>query len=89
MELSRWQTFTKHQQLLMIGSEIARAHTWQGKDVEKFRGALERAFPLVDFARRDPQWGEQSAMFDVLRDELDRYYQGTATRDIIHLYQAM
>jgi len=89
MNLDRWQTFTKSQQLLMIGSEIMRAQVWQGKDEEKFGGALERGLALVDFTLKDPKWSGDIAMIEGLRDEMRKFSDHERTDNISILYAAL
>lgn len=52
----RWQTFSLLEQLGNIGSEVARARHWQGKDEKLFRHSTERALELFDFTLEDPRW---------------------------------
>ena len=89
MELARWKTFSKHDQLLMIGSEIMRAGTWQRKDEEKFTSALERAFALVDLSLTDSKWGNMRYPLLFLRSELAEFYAAERTDDIVSLYNAL
>ena len=89
MNLDRWTTFTKSQQLLMIGSEIMRAQVWQGKDDEKFRGAIERGLTLADLTLRDPKWAEDAPMIEGLRDEMGKFLNHERTDDIQILYAAL
>ncbi len=85
----RWQSFSKSQQLLMIGSEIIRAKVWQGKDSEKFKFALEQALELLDLSLSDARWKGSFYMLLWLREELAKYYLGQETRDIGILYNAL
>ena len=53
----RWIRFPIHQQILMIGSEFARAKSLLGKSVfSPVKGCFERAFELLDLCANDPQW---------------------------------
>lgn len=89
MELSRWKTFEKRQQLLMIGSELMRAMTWQYRDNSKFVSAIERGLSLVDLALSDEQWKNNFAMLLFLRQEMAAFYISKHTRDISYLYRAL
>ncbi len=89
MELERWLTFSKRDQLLMIGSEIMRAQVWQAKDEEKFSGALERGLALVNLTLRDPKWAEDMPMIEGLRDEILKFSRHERVDDIQILYAAL
>lgn len=54
--LERWQTFSLVEQLSNIGSEVARARHWQGKDGKLFLHSADRALELFDFTLEDPRW---------------------------------
>lgn len=89
MDSNRWKNFTKKEQLLMIGSELKRAETWQGKDKEKFISALERAFELIDLTLSDNKWKNNFLMMLGLREELAKFYVFKRTDDISILYRAL
>ncbi|MBI2591788.1 MAG: hypothetical protein HYW34_03885 [Candidatus Brennerbacteria bacterium] len=53
----RWFTLSLTEQMGNIGSEVWRAsRARQGKDEERFWGAVERALELFDFTIDDPRW---------------------------------
>ncbi len=52
----RWFTLSLCEQLANVGSEAGRARIWQGKDEERFRGAVDRALDLLDLTLEDPRW---------------------------------
>lgn len=89
MNLDRWKSFPKREQLLMIGSEIMRAKIWCLEDKEKFILALERALELVDLSLADRQWDGQFFMLLWLRQEIAKFYQGIAKYDIEILYKGL
>lgn len=89
MELSRWKTFEKRQQLLMIGSELMRAATWQYRDNSKFALALERGLSLVDFSLSDEQWRNNISMLLWLRQEMAEFYISKHTYTISRLCRAL
>ena len=74
MESSRWENFTKSQQLLTIGAEFMRAKTWQGKELDKFLSALERALELIDLTISDSKWRNNLPMIMGLRQEVSKFY---------------
>lgn len=88
MDLKRWQSFSLREQLLMIGSEIIRAKTWQNKDREKFISALERALNLIDLSLENYRFEKNPYLFLWLRQELAKFYIGQSYYDIEKLYQA-
>ena len=87
MDLKRWQSFSLGEQLLMIGSEIMRAKTWQNKDRQKFLSALERAFNLIDLSLANYK-SKNSYMFLLLRQEIAKFYAGELNYNIEKLYHA-
>ena len=89
MTIERWMSFSKSQQLLMIGSEIMRAKNWQDKDKEKFLLALERALELIDLSLTDQRWYNAFSIVLWLRQEIAKFFIGLAKYDIEILYKAL
>lgn len=89
MTPERWTTFSKSQQLLMVGSEIMRAKVWQGKDENNFRAALERGLELIDLCKKDSKWNNAQAMLLGLQQEFNNFAAKTRTDDISILYRAL
>lgn len=52
----RWQTLPLVEQLANIGSDVARAHRWQGKDASLSEKAFFRALELLDLTIGDARW---------------------------------
>jgi hypothetical protein len=52
----RWQTLPLVEQLANVGSEVARAHRWQGKDPQSCEKAFIRALELLDLTIGDLRW---------------------------------
>lgn len=52
----KWFKLSLAEQLANIGSEVARAAKWQGKDRDIFWGAVERALELFDLTLADCRW---------------------------------
>lgn len=52
----RWQTLSLVEQLANVGSEIARAQRWYGKDAVLCEKAFLRAFELLDLTIGDHRW---------------------------------
>lgn len=88
MILERFKTFSKSQQLLMIGSEIMRAKVWQNKNQDNFISVLERGLELIDFSLADPKWKTNLFILLFLRDKISEFYVGLARYNIETLYQA-
>ena len=55
----RWNTFSLAEQLGNIGSEVSRTALAQGKDDERFWGAVARALELFDLTLFDTRWKER------------------------------
>ena len=89
MTRERWNTFSKREQLLFIGSELERARVWQGNDLDAFRSALARARALLDLTLEDSKWSENAFLIVVLRDEVDKFSNGSRKDSIQILYRAL
>ena len=73
----------------MIGTEFKRAEEWQNQDMEKFRGALERAIELIDLTLKDDKWRGNSKPLLVLRNEVAKFYIGERKDSVSILYSAL
>lgn len=89
VSIERWKTFPKRQQLLMIGSELARAKVWQQRSHENFLAALERGLDLVDLSINDSRWKGEYGILLGLREEMAKFYAGLRKDDIGVLYDAL
>lgn len=56
MALEGWSKLSLMEQMGNIGSEVGRAGIWEGKDDERFRGAVDRALELFDLTLEDSRW---------------------------------
>lgn len=52
----RWQTLSLMEQLANVGSDVARARRWQGKDPGLSEKAFIRALELLDLSIGDARW---------------------------------
>jgi hypothetical protein len=52
----RWHTLSLVEQLANVGSDMARAARWYGKDQQRSRQAFERALELLDLTIADDRW---------------------------------
>ena len=52
----RWQTLPLVEQLANVGSDVARAHRWHGKDSLLSEKAFIRALELLDLTIGDDRW---------------------------------
>ena len=52
----RWQTLALTEQLANIGSDVARAARWHGKDLQRCEQAFLRALELLDLTIEDARW---------------------------------
>lgn len=89
MNLQRWVTFSRSQQLLFIGTEFVRGSVWQHTDREKFHLALERALELVDLTLSDQKWKLYTRVLLGLREEISKFYIGQRDDDLKNLYYAL
>ena len=57
MDPARWNAFSLERQVLMIGSEFARAHNLRRDNVTvEVLQCYERALELLDLSADDPKW---------------------------------
>jgi len=52
----RWQTLSLVEQLANVGSDVARAARWYGKDQQRCEQAFDRAIELLDLTIVDERW---------------------------------
>ena len=52
----KWFKMSLVEQLANIGSEVSRAHKWEGKDEDIFWGAVNRTLELFDLTLTDSRW---------------------------------
>ena len=55
----KWFKMSLAEQMANIGSEVSRAHKWEGKDEDIFWGAVNRALELFDLTLTDSRWKGQ------------------------------
>ena len=89
MTEDRWRNFSKHDQLLMIGSELERARVWHGKDDDNFKGALKRGLDMVKLSKSDPQWREWQDAIAGLELEVQKQIDNKSETKILSLWQAL
>ena len=75
----RWQTLPLVEQLANVGSDVARASQWQGKDPQRCEQAFLRALELLDLSIADPRWKGRRKELTRARELLcDAMFGGTA-----------
>lgn len=52
----RWHTLSLMEQLANVGSDVARAARWYGKDPQRCEQAFDRAVELLDLTIADERW---------------------------------
>lgn len=52
----RWQSLSLMEQLGNVGSDVARAARWYGKDQQRCEQAFNRALELLDLTIADERW---------------------------------
>ena len=77
MNIQRWKTFSKREQMGHIAAEVLRAQYAEEKgDEATTRAILERVLELVDASLGDKQWRGEFLQLMTLRDEIARRYIG-------------
>lgn len=89
MTQERFNKFQRHDQLLMIGSELERARVWQNKDLPNFAGALRRALELVILAEADPKWAAWLEVLAGLNAQVDSFLNFKNTGDVSVIYKSL
>ena len=84
MDLERWKTISKRDQLGHIAAEILRARG--AENVNLFRALLERALTLVDLTLEDPKWKDSTLMLLRLRDEVAKAYESGRVQEAEKVY---
>jgi hypothetical protein len=56
LAVGRWQTLPLLEQLANVGSDVARAARWYGKDPQHCEQAFIRALELLDLTIADDRW---------------------------------
>lgn len=51
-----WYTLSLMEQLAHVGSDVARASRWHGKDPQRCEQAFDRAVELLDLTIADERW---------------------------------
>ena len=78
LQENRWHSMSLSEQLANIGSEVGRAAKWQGKDEEKFKGAVTRASEFFDLTLEDQRW--KGRLFEIGRVK-ELFYDGISGRN--------
>jgi hypothetical protein len=79
MDAAKWNGYPVERQILMIGSEFARAKNLLRDNVPgEVQQCYERAFELLDLCVMDPKWRPRSKELLRFREMLgELYLQGT------------
>ncbi|MBV8661110.1 MAG: hypothetical protein JO129_03120 [Candidatus Dependentiae bacterium] len=75
----RWNTFSIHQQLANVGTDVSRAIRWKNKgNLEYSQQALDRALELLDLTIQDEKYKGRGAFRELLRtrEALKDYFLG-------------
>ena len=76
--LEKWHSFSLHQQMAHVGSEISRAISLQQKnDKENTEKSVMRALELIDFIVADNRWKGRLFEILILREVIcDMFFAG-------------
>jgi len=74
----RWQTLSLMEQLANVGSDVAHARRWQGKDPALSEKAFIRALELLDLSIGDARWKGRRKELTRMREVLCDAMQGGA-----------
>ncbi len=70
----QWHTLSLVEQLANVGSDVARAARWYGKDRQRCEQAFKRAVELLDLTIADNRWKgrhQQGLAQDLLEKSVD------------------
>ena len=74
----RWQSLSLMEQLGNVGSDVARAARWYGKDQQRCEQAFDRALELLDLTIADERWKGRRKELTRAREPLcDAMFGGT------------
>jgi hypothetical protein len=88
----KWNRFPRETQILMIGSEFARAkNLLRDNVVDEVRQCYERAFELLDLCASDPKWRPRLRELLRFREILGELYVEVRQDDsrFLQLYQTL
>jgi hypothetical protein len=75
MNSEKWNRYPRERQILMIGSEFARAKNLRRDNiVGEVAQCYERAFELIDFCVMDPKWHSKLKELLRFREALGELY---------------
>ncbi|HTY00317.1 MAG TPA: hypothetical protein VMG09_09850 [Bacteroidota bacterium] len=78
LTLERWVRYSLDKQILMVGSEFARAKVFlRSGEVGDAKECFERAFELLDLCADDPQWSRKRKELCRFREILGELYLST------------
>jgi hypothetical protein len=82
MDSEKWNRFPLERQILMIGSEFARAKNLLRDNVTaEVRQCYERAFELLDLCTMDPKWQRRLKELLRFREMLGELYLNASKDD--------
>ena len=88
----RWQSYAIDRQILMIGSEFARAKALlRSGSIDLAKQCFERAFELLDLCPADPQWSGKLRELLRFREILGELYiaQNPDIGQCVELYRVL
>ena len=84
LNLEKWSSFSKMQQVLMVANELNRAQNWISKNENNESNlAYERAFELIYLTVADQKWKSSRKEWLRLKETIGELY--TQTKKDIHL----
>ncbi len=90
MTPERWCGYTRERQILMIGSEFARAKALlQSGPSPLVAECFERAFELLDLCTHDPQWRKSLRELLRFREALGELYLDPRQEMILLFYRVL
>lgn len=82
MDTAKWSRYPIERQILMIGSEFARAKNLIPAGLhDEVRQCYERAFELLDLCTTDPKWKSRTKELLRFREMLGELYLGVPPGD--------
>src|SRR5512135_692179 len=92
MDSEKWNRFPAERQILMIGSEFARAkNLLRDNDIGEVIQCYERAFELLDLCGMDPKWKPRLRELLRFREMLGELYLNVSKddQDFMMMYQTL
>ena len=92
LDLKKWQSFSKEEQILNIAAELSRTKNWLAKnDKQEVLNCLNRVFELIDLTIQDTRWKRALNHLLRFREVLAQFYlkQNKSSQEFIKIFRTL